>query len=506
MLGCPSAHRYPLSVCECAFLSSKVLHVETLRWWFLVWCGQAVKLKPTGHDSKLTDSVSPGKAFSGRPPHEGKRQTEALLQRAWDGIPHPVHVPYLASLDPYPNLLNNMVHWGGNVACWWDIRRKCVKRVVQAVVRVFVVFTWSASSGPPEASGEWAVWAEVWLRSRSLWCSLGLHPPDHLKHQVSEQFELKSGWGLGLYGAHWVCILQTTWSISEQVLWAEVWLRSGSSWCSLGLHPPDHLKHQWASTLSWGQGLHGARWISMLRAPGSFRRKCFIPGIKRVRLASSCLKNKNAQQSTILNVRAKQSVVIEWTKYFIWMSVQNNRLLQNEQNILSECQCKTVGCYRMNKIFYLNVSAKQSVVTEWTNYFIWMSVQNSRLLQNEQNYFIWMSVQNNRLLQNEQNYFIWMSVQNNRLLQNEQNYFIWMSVQNNRLLQNEQNYFIWMSVQNNRLLQNEQNYFIWMSVQNNRLLQNEQNYFIWMSVQNNRLLQNEQNYFIWMSVQNNRLL
>ena len=244
MLGCPGAHAYPLPVCECAFWSSKALHVETLRWWFLVWCGQAVKLKPTGHDSKLTDSVSLGKAFSGWPPHEGKRQAEALLQRAFDGIPRPVHVPYLASLDPYPNLLNSMVHWGGNIACWWDIRRKCVKRVVQAAVRVFVVFTWSASSGPPEASGEWAVWAEVWLRSRSLWCSLGLHPPDHLKHQVSEQFELKSGWGLGLYGAHWVCILQTTWSISEQVLWAEVWLRSGSSWCSLDLHAQSPWKFQ----------------------------------------------------------------------------------------------------------------------------------------------------------------------------------------------------------------------------------------------------------------------
>ena len=182
MLGCPGAHAYPLPVCECAFWSSKALHVETLRWWFLVWCGQAVKLKPTGRDSKLTDSVSPGKAFSGRPPHEGKRQAEALLQRAFDGIPRPVHVPYLASLDPYPNLLNSMVHWGGNIACWWDIRRKCVKRVVR-------------------------------LRWGSLWCSLGLHPPDHLKHQVSEQFELKSGWGLGLYGAHWVCILRTTWSI-----------------------------------------------------------------------------------------------------------------------------------------------------------------------------------------------------------------------------------------------------------------------------------------------------
>ena len=34
-------------------------------------------------------------------------------------------------------------------------------------------------------------------------------------------------------------------------------------------------------------------------------------GIKRVRLASSRLKNKNAQQSAILNVSAKQSVVRE---------------------------------------------------------------------------------------------------------------------------------------------------------------------------------------------------
>ena len=197
MLGCPRARRYLLSVCECAFLSSKAVRVETLRWWFLVWCGQVVKLKPTGLDSKLTDSVSPGKAFFGRPPHKGKRPAEALLQRAFDGIPRPVHVPYLASLDPYPNLLNSMVHWGGNVACWWDIRRKCVKRVVQAAVRVFVVFTWSASSGPPEASGEWAVWAEVWLRSRSLWCSLDLHDQSSWKFQEKMFYSRVSrGWDL----------------------------------------------------------------------------------------------------------------------------------------------------------------------------------------------------------------------------------------------------------------------------------------------------------------------
>ena len=259
---------------------------------------------------------------------------------------------------------------------------------------------------------------------------------------MSEQFELKSGWGLGLYGAHWVCILQTTWSISEQVLWAEVWLRSGSSWCSLGLHPPDHLKHQWASTLSWSLAevrvfmvLAGSLCSEPLEVSGEnvlfqvSRGWDLQVAVLRIRMPSRALSWMSVQNNRLLQNEQN---------YFIWMSVQNNRLLQNEQNILSECQCKTIGCYRMNKIFYLNVSAKQSVVTEWTKYFIWMSVQNNRLLQNEQNILSECQCKTIGCYRMNKIFYLNVSAKQSVVIEWTK-YFIWMSVQNNRLLQNEQN-------------------------------------------------------------------
>ena len=60
-----------------------------------------------------------------------------------------------------------------------------------------MVLTGSASSRPPEASGERVVWAEVWLRSASSWCSLDLHAQSPWKFQEKLfHSRVSRGWDL----------------------------------------------------------------------------------------------------------------------------------------------------------------------------------------------------------------------------------------------------------------------------------------------------------------------